>query len=431
MLAEWSLRGIWWSIDGDLGLITLSPVHRALVPVSSAAANRVSGPNYDEFQDDAEIRAYIQANPDSIVRVTMAHADATAPADLLTEGSDASLTRAATNMAALTASDLTRTVEEVLWVVEMIDPSRPGVRQIGLGGMARTDEIRTAATPAGPIIRNEGVREKKARGRADLIERTSAIVGTVNNAVDDAKGVLRDALERYADSRPCDLAVEDERATWHRVWLVTEGEEISGFRALLAAEPRAYVADGNHRSAGAAMLGYAEFLSVFFPAHTMEIKPYNRLVDVTPEGSDGFLRRLRTSFDVREVGGVDAYQPENSDKIGLYSAGGWLELTPKPGTYDPANAAESIAAGIVQRNLFGAVLGIPDAGDVRLRFVGSNRDARYLQDRVDSGEYGYAVTLPAVTMGQFIEVCMQDRLMPPKSTWFEPKLRSGLVVALL
>ncbi len=412
-------------------MITLNPVRRALVPVSSAAAVRVGGPNYDEFQDDAEISAYIQANTDSILRVTMAHADTTTPAGLLPEGSDAALTRAASSMAALTAGDLTRTVEGILWVVEMIGPSRPGVRQIGLGGMARTDEIRTASTPAGPIIRNESVREEKARGRAEVIERTSAIVGTVNNAVDDATGALTEALERYADSRPCDVAVEDERATRHRVWLVTEGEEISAFRALLAAEPRAYVADGNHRSAGAAMLGYAEFLSVFFPATTMEIKPYNRLVDVKPHGSDEDLRRLETSFDVRELEGVDTYQPAVSDKIGLYSAGRWFELTPKPGTYDVANAAESIAAGIVQRNLFSAVLGIPDAGDVRLRFVGSNRDARYLRDRVDSGEYGYAVTLPAVTMREFIDVCMQNRLMPPKSTWFEPKLRSGLVIALL
>lgn len=412
-------------------MITLNPVRRALVPVDSAAAARVSGPNYDEFQDDAEIVAYIQANTDSILRVTMAHADATTPADVLPEGSDAALTRAAANMTALTDGDLTRTVAGLLWVVEMIEPSRPGVRQIGLGGMARTDEIRTAAAPAGPIIRNEGVREKKARGRADLIERTSAIVGTVNNAVDDATGALTEALERYADSRPCDLAVEDERATLHRVWLVTGGEEVALFRALLAAEPRAYVADGNHRSAGAAMLGYAEFLSVFFPAHTMEIKPYNRLVDVNPNGSDDDLRRIESSFNVRELEGVEAYQPEDSDKIGLYRAGCWLELTPKPGTYDAANAAESIAAGIVQRNLFSEVLGINDSGDVRLRFVGNNRDACYLRDRVDSGEYGYAVTLPAVTMQEFIDVCMQGRLMPPKSTWFEPKLRSGLVIALL
>ena len=179
------------------------------------------------------------------------------------------------------------------------------------------------------------------------------------------------------------------------------------------------------------MLGYADFLSVFFPADTMEIKPYNRLVDVHPDGSGGDLRQIEVAFVMRELDGVEAYQPVDSDRIGLYSGGRWFELMPKAGTFDGANAAESIAAGVIQRNLFGAVLGIPDARDARLRFVGNNRDAHYLRDQVDSGEYGYAVTLPAVTMREFIDVCLQDRLMPPKSTWFEPKLRSGLVVALL
>ena len=91
MPAAWYLRGIWWSIDGDLGLITLNPVRRALVPVSSAAADRISGPNYDEFQDDAEIGAYIQANRDSILRVTMAHADAATAGGMLVEDDDHAL----------------------------------------------------------------------------------------------------------------------------------------------------------------------------------------------------------------------------------------------------------------------------------------------------------------------------------------------------
>ena len=412
-------------------MISLNPVPRALVPVDSAAAARVSAPNYDEFQDDAEIHGYIHAHPDSILRVTMAHADAPTAQDILPEGSDAALAKAAANMEALAANDLTRTVTRALWVYEMSDASRPGIRQIGLGGMARTEEIRTPATPGGPILRNEGVREEKARGRADLIERTSAIVGTVNNAVDDAEGALTEALERHADGRACDLEVTDERATRHRVWLVTDERDIAVLQALMADEPRAYVADGNHRSAGAAMLGYEDFLAVFFPARTMAIKPYNRLVDVDPAGRDEVLDRLQAWFEVRELNGVEAFQPEQRDRIGLYAGGSWYEMTPRPGTYDADNAAESIAAGIVQRNFFGEVLGIPDAGDLRLKFVGSNRDARHLRERVDAGEYGYAVTLPAVAMEEFIEVCLQDRLMPPKSTWFEPKLRSGLVVALI
>ena len=108
-----------------------------------------------------------------------------------------------------------------------------------------------------------------------------------------------------------------------------------------------------------------------------------------------------------------------------------MQLRPLPGTYDPENAVEAIDADIVQRRLFADVFGIEDAGDPRLTFVGSNKDATWLQAAVDEGRATYAVTLPAVTMTQFIAVCTQNRHMPPKSTWFEPKLRSGLVMALL
>ncbi|RMH17715.1 MAG: DUF1015 family protein, partial [Gemmatimonadetes bacterium] len=118
-------------------------------------------------------------------------------------------------------------------------------------------------------------------------------------------------------------------------------------------------------------------------------------------------------------------------EIGLYDGTAWWRLRPREGTYDPANAVEAIDADIVQRHLFAAVFGIEDARDERLTFVGANRDARWLQERVDAGAARWAVTLPPVTMDEFIAVCRQNRLMPPKSTWFEPKIRSGLVMALL
>ena len=108
-----------------------------------------------------------------------------------------------------------------------------------------------------------------------------------------------------------------------------------------------------------------------------------------------------------------------------------MYLRPLPGTFDPDNAVEVIAADIVQRKLLAEGFGIEDAGDPRLTFVGSNKDAAWLQAEVDARRACYTVTLPAVTMSQFIAVCRQNRHMPPKSTWFEPKIRSGLVMALL
>ncbi len=414
-------------------MISIAPIHRALVPIDSEAAARVSAPNYDEFQSDREVWELLRESPDCVLRVTMAHCDAPAPEAMLEGDSDASLARARENMTSLVGSPLTREAGGVLFVYEILDPRRSGVRQIGLGGMARTSEIRTEATPDGPIIRNEGVREPKARGRARLIEATRAFIGTVNNAVPDRSGRVALALEAYADARPPDFASPGVNGTRHRIWLAGDPADIGRFQALLAAEPEAYVADGNHRSAAAAMLGHEHFLAVFFIAERMGISPYNRLV-LEPARQVADLREaVAGRFDLDDRAGGGPYQPEVTHEIGLYSTGGggWLRLRPTPGSFDPADPVRSIDHDIVQRNLFAPVLGIADPRDDRLAFVGANKGAAWLQREVDEGRAAYAVTLPAVTMEQFIAVCRHGGMMPPKSTWFEPKLRSGLVMALL
>ncbi len=413
-------------------MITITPVRRALVPADSSAAACVSAPNYDEFQSDHEIWTLLRDTPTSVLRVTMAQCDESSPDAIGPGDSQAALAKAAANMADLEASTLVREVRDILWVYEIEDPTRPGVRQIGLGGMARTDEIRTEATPRGTIIRNEGVREAKARGRAELIRATNAIIGIVNNGVDDESGALQRELEAHADATAPDFEVTDQHANRHRVWIVRASDAIQRFRRILADEPHAYVADGNHRSAAAAMLGCEHFLSVFFPARTMGIRPYNRLVHVPAQPVDHLLGAIGERFRVDAPPGAEAFQPTVTHDIGLYTARhGWLRLRPLPGSFDPDDAAEAIDHGLVHKNLFAHVFGITDAGDDRLTFVGANKDAAWLAREVDEERARHAVTLPAVTMDQFVEVCRQNRLMPPKSTWFEPKVRSGLVMALL
>ncbi|HCR04017.1 MAG TPA: hypothetical protein DIU18_02375 [Gemmatimonadetes bacterium] len=413
-------------------MITITPVRRALIPIDSSAAARISAPNYDEFQSDREIWDLLQDNPMSVLRVTMAHCQADSPETISRGDSRDALAKATVNMEELRASELTEEVRDILWVYEIEDPNRPDVRQIGLGGMGRTDEIRTDATPRGTIIRNEGVREPKARGRADLIQATHAIIGMVNNGVDDASGEFQNHLEAHADGVPPDFEVVDQGANRHRVWICRESRAIQRFGELLAEEPHAYVADGNHRSAAAAMLGYANFLSVFFPARTMGIRPYNRLVRVSALPTEQLTAAIGEKFGLDTPAETGPYQPTQTHDIGLYTPDrGWLRLRPIPGTFDPDDASAVIDSGIVQKNLFAQVFGIADAGDYRLTFVGSNKDAAWLQREVDEGRATYAVTLAAVTMNEFIEVCRQNRHMPPKSTWFEPKVRSGLVMALL
>ena len=411
-------------------MVTINPIRHALVPVDSGAAQRLCSPNYDEFQSDREIWDLLQVQPESVLRVTMPHCNAATVEELLVDGSPEALAVATGKMEELKGSASTRVAEKLIFLYEIVDQSRPGVRQIGLGGMAPTDDIRTEATPDGVIIRNEGVREEKAKGRADLIDATQAIIGTVNLSVDDSSNALLTAMLEYADGRECDFQAADEDASVHRIWLISDDDEIDSFRSVLATEPHAYVADGNHRSAAAAMRGTGEFLTVFFPAHTMGLAPYNRLVDAPGTMRVGLEEALGAEFVIESLTAAE-FQPTEIHEIGVYLEGAWLKLVPRESAFDPENAAESIDADIVQRHLFAGVLGIEDPRAKELTFVGGNRDAAYLKGQVDAGHHDLAITLAPVTIDQFIEVCRQNRLMPPKSTWFQPKIRSGLVMALL
>jgi uncharacterized protein (DUF1015 family) len=360
----------------------------------------------------------------------MAHCDSPRFDAILEEGSQAAMERSAANMRALSDSPLTREVENALFVYEVVSPRRPDVRQIGLGGMARTAEIRTDDNPAGSLIRNEGIMPEKAAGRARLITATSADFGTVNCAVQDRSGALTAALERIADSGPPSFETLDEADNRHRVWLVDDAAVQAELSGLLAQEPAAYVADGNHRSAAAAQLGQESYLAVFFPTSRLRLEPYNRLVKDVGVPPAAILEGLERNFHVAPLGPLPAYRPASVHEVGLYLEGEWRRLTPRAGSYDPNNAAESIDADILQRHFLDGVLGLKNPRDKRINYVGGNKDAAWLKAQVDRGDYLLAMSVAPVTMEQFVAVCEQNRFMPPKSTWFDPKIRSGLVVAL-
>ncbi|MEE2788326.1 MAG: DUF1015 family protein [Myxococcota bacterium] len=411
-------------------MLTIAPIKRALVPVDSQAAAAIADRNYDEFQGDHEIWSRLQQYPNSILRVTMSHCEALTTDDMLVDGSTDALARSSKNMAELVGSPQTKVVHDALWIYEIVDPTRPGVRQIGLGCMAETQAIRTADTPQGTIIRNEGIREKKAAGRAKLIEATQSYIGVVNNTFEDPENEVASALEAIADRRAPDFEVTDEKGYTHRSWIETDRTTIEELAARMRGIPCAYVADGNHRSAAAAHLGRTHFLNVLFPSGRMGLAPYNRLVR-TMGGHDfeSLRTELADDFDVTHSHDVPDVQHHC---FGLYfgTSDGWLVLTPKPHTYDENNAVQVIDADIVQRHIFHRLLDIEDARDERLNFVGGDRPVPYLMSRVDNGEFAFAVSLAPVAMKSIIDICEQDRFMPPKSTWFEPKIRIGLVVAL-
>lgn len=205
-----------------------------------------------------------------------------------------------------------------------------------------------------------------------------------------------------------------------------------------------YIADGHHRSAAAALVGkemadanpnhtgneeYNYFLAVCFPASHLHVIDYNRLVrDLNGLSESEFMARLADNFVV-ENKGTDVYKPQHLHNFSLYLNGEWYSLTAKQGTYDDDDPIGSLDVTISSDLILRDVLGITDLrSDKRIDFVGGIRGLEELKRRVDSGEMKLALALYPVTMGQIIKIADTGNIMPPKTTWFEPKLRSGLVI---
>ena len=205
-----------------------------------------------------------------------------------------------------------------------------------------------------------------------------------------------------------------------------------------------YIADGHHRSAAAALVGnekaqnnpdhrgdeeYNYFMAVAFPASHLKIIDYNRVVrDLNGLTPDEFLARVSENFDVMEMG-EETYHPNALHNFSLYMGGRWYSLTAKPGTYDDSDPIGVLDVTVSSDLILRDILGITDLrSDKRIDFVGGIRGLEELKRRVDSGEMAMALALYPVTMDQLIDIADTGNIMPPKTTWFEPKLRSGLVI---
>lgn len=230
----------------------------------------------------------------------------------------------------------------------------------------------------------------------------------------------------------------------HHFWVINDDATINRITEIFASIPSMYIADGHHRSAAAALVGdekrkqnsnhkgdeeYNYFLAVCFPDNQLNIIDYNRVVkDLNGLTDEQFLSALEKDFVVEEKG-ADIYQPAALHNFSLYLSGKWYSLTAKAGTYNDNDPIGVLDVTISSNLILDEILGIKDLrSDKRIDFVGGIRGLGELKRRVDNGEMKVALALYPVSMKQLIDIADSGNIMPPKTTWFEPKLRSGLVI---
>lgn len=230
----------------------------------------------------------------------------------------------------------------------------------------------------------------------------------------------------------------------HTFWVINEPATIERITQIFKEIPSMYIADGHHRSAAAALVGnekklqnphhtgneeYNYFLAVCFPDNQLNVIDYNRLVrDLNGLTDEQFLEALKADFEVEKMG-KEIYKPQRLHNFSLYLSGEWYSLTAKQGRYDDQDPIGVLDVTISSNLILDKILGIKDLRtDKRIDFVGGIRGLGELKRRVDSGEMKMALALYPVTMQQIINIADSGNIMPPKTTWFEPKLRSGLVI---
>ena len=295
----------------------------------------------------------------------------------------------------------------------------------------------------GVIKKHELTRRDKEEDRMKHVRVNNANIEPVFFAYPD-NAELDAIVAKYTSRKPEYDFIAPGDGFGHTLWIIDEKDDIDRITALFADMPALYIADGHHRSAAAALVGaekaaqnpnhkgdeeYNYFMAVCFPASQLTIIDYNRVVkDLNGLTPEQFLKALEKNFIVEEKG-ENVYKPSSLHNFSLYLAGKWYSLTAKPGTYDDNDPIGVLDVTISSNLILDEILGIKDLrSDKRIDFVGGIRGLEELKRRVDSGEMAMALALYPVSMKQLMDIADTGNIMPPKTTWFEPKLRSGLII---
>ncbi len=297
----------------------------------------------------------------------------------------------------------------------------------------------------GRIKKHELTRREKEEDRMKHIRCTGANIEPVFLSFPDDETLEQIIRQTAAKEPEYDFVSED--GIGHTLWLIDDDKMIATITERFAAMPYLYIADGHHRTAAAAHVGeeraqqdphhtgdeeYNFLLAVCFPESHLKVMDYNRVVkDLNGLTDEQFLARVAENFDIEDKG-TEEYRPEKLHTFSLYLGGKWYKLTAHPGTYDDNDPIGVLDVKVSSDYILRDILGITDLRtDKRIDFVGGIRGLGELKRRVDSGEMKVALALYPVTMKQIMDIANTGNIMPPKATWFEPKLRSGLIIHLL
>jgi Uncharacterized conserved protein len=313
-----------------------------------------------------------------------------------------------------------------------------GRTQYGMVLCANVDDYMT-----GKIKKHELTRRDKEEDRMKHVRVNNANIEPVFFAYPD-NNEIDVIVNKYTKGEPLyDFTAKIDGFN-HKFWIIDNDTDIAKITELFAAMPAMYIADGHHRSAAAALVGaekaknnpnhkgdeeYNYFMAVCFPASQLTIIDYNRVVkDLNGLSDEELLQKLTEDFEV-EKKGPEIYKPACLHEFSVYLNGEWYALKTKDGRYDDNDPIGVLDVTISSNLILDKILGIKDLrSDKRIDFVGGIRGLGELKKRVDSGEMKVALALYAVSMKQLIDIADSGNIMPPKTTWFEPKLRSGLVI---
>lgn len=406
-------------------MVSISPF-KALRPAAQYAREVASRP-YDVLSVK-EAKAEAEGKPNSFLHITRSEIDLPADTDV---HSQEVYEKAKENLNAFISREVLFSEQKpCYYIYELIMDGRT---QTGLVCCSSVADYENDL-----IKKHEFTRPEKELDRINHIRTTAAQTGNVFLAYRDVEE-MNDVIAKWKKAKSPVYSFTAEDNISHSVWIINDEKLTDRITEIFKEDvPCTYIADGHHRVASAARVKYmfpdyeeaGHFLCTLFPASELKILDYNRVIkDLNNQSVKELIEKLKTSFSVTKVSGT--YKPEKPHHIGMYAEGKWYELIAHEGSFatDPVSILD---VSILQNNVLEPFFGIIDQRtDPRIDFVGGIRGMKELEKLVDEGEAAIAFSIYPVTIEQLFDIADTGNVMPPKSTWFEPKLRDGLLTHLI